>query len=152
MAAAAAALALLAPAGCGLEEAADKAAETTKQLISPWNLEPGTCYDDKNIASGRIESIKAIPCTDPHNSQIVDVIDYPAGTQYAELSDKAKEDCGRAFEEKLLPEVYEAYSAGESSYEGAFLYPMAADWRNDASNKVACVLQSKEPVSESALS
>lgn len=147
--------------GCGLKEAADKAvdeaaaqadavASKAAEALDPWDLDPGTCYQNDDTASTEVASVKSIPCTDPHNSQVVDVVTYPAGTSWVEVkTKKADEDCGKIFDKKLVAEAKKSLEKQDRVYQGGYIYPDVTSWKSGETNEIACIVESTKPITKS---
>lgn len=116
--------------------------------LSPLDLQPGDCYNAAPLpADGsdtRIDSVEAVPCTDPHTAQVITRLGY-VGQDYDDVvATRAPQDCAREAQARVRPELLsdEAYGFGQ-------IHPDASTWRRIQS--VTCVVVTETPVSGSSL-
>ncbi len=117
--------------------------------LSPLDLQAGDCYNAAPLpadgSDARINSVEAVPCTDPHTAQVVAKLDY-AGQDYTEVVEtRAAADCAAEIPAGVRPEVLAdpAYSFGQ-------IHPDPLAWTRVTS--VACIVVSGAPTAGSALS
>jgi hypothetical protein len=116
--------------------------------LSAFDLKAGDCYNAAPLPTDGttqvIESVKRVPCTEPHTAQVVAVPDY-AGRSHGEVvSTLSVNDCTREFRAKLRSAVL-----SNKRYQLGRIYPDALAWNRSTS--VACVVATDAPITGSAL-
>lgn len=120
--------------GCGAANTDDTTRDDDGTVVEGGDLgvlamTVGDCFDDPDElvvgeGSTEVDSVGAIPCTDPHDNQVFAIFDMPDGVYLGEtvVSNNAFDSCVERFEDA----VGEAY---ESSPLAVFpLYPTEAGW------------------------
>ena len=116
--------------------------------LSPLDLQPGDCYNAEPLpADGSdtpINSVEAVPCTDPHTAQVITKLGY-AGQDYTDVVEtRAPEDCMRETQALLRPEVFV-----DQDYTFGQIYPTSLAWPRTTT--VACIVVTDTPTTGSSL-
>ncbi len=130
---------------CGGEPEAtrdDAGAVASAGAVDAFSVELGDCMDQPTSTGGELEEvdeIKAVPCTEPHDGEVYEVLDLPDGDFPGDeaLSATVDEKCGAAFDSFVgMP--------FDESVLGFFsLQPTQESWAED-DREVACFVGDPE--------
>lgn len=121
-------------AACGGAARDDSGAIVEAGTEDVFALKVGDCFNDPD-SFGEIESVEAVPCSEPHDNEVFHTFDLPDGAfPGADAIDEAAfGGCLPAFEQ------YVDVSYQESSLDISYLSPTAESWdRGD--REIACLL------------
>ncbi|NCT90355.1 hypothetical protein GXB85_05225 [Cellulomonas sp. APG4] len=118
----------------------DETGEITEASdASVFSIKVGDCMDSSTLAD-EVESVPAIPCGEPHDTEVYAAMEFPEGDYPADLEDQADEFCYGEFSTF----VGMAYEDSELDY--TLLYPQEEGWTALDDREVTCLLLSAEPV------
>ena len=144
IAAVAAAAAVLLLASCSLLESDaprdDSGQVTEATTISVFKLQTGDCFDRASMGTGEVNTVKVIPCDEPHDSEIfaektLTGATYPGSEA---VQEEADEFCYGEFE----PFVGIAYD--DSLHYFYSLTPTQGSWDQDNDRLLQCIIISNE--------
>ena len=103
--------------------------------MSVFDLQPADCLDPPADVSGEINSIKVVPCADPHTQEVfakVDATDqaYPGAEA---LATEANGLCIKAMQEPPLG------LSPDDGYFVSYLLPSFDGWNKDSDRTIVCV-------------
>lgn len=144
IAAVAAAAAVLLLASCSLlssDAPRDENGQVTEATtISVFKLQKGDCFDEASMGTGEVNTVKVIPCDEPHDSEIfaektLTGSSYPGDSV---IQDDADEFCYSEFE----PFVGISY---ESSIHYFYsLTPTQGSWEGENDRLIQCIIISED--------
>jgi hypothetical protein len=78
--------------------------------ISVFDLREGDCFDDPEDAATQVETVWAMPCTEPHDNEIYLVFDLPDGAYpgVTAIDQASDERCFNAFESFVGVDYFES--------------------------------------------
>ncbi len=90
------------------------------------DLKAGDCFSSPGDAQDDVDLVTVIPCTSPHESQVVVIFELPEGPYPGEnkVIDAAEKGCADKADPLLTDQAYDELDPG-------FLYPDAFTWRGD---------------------
>lgn len=105
--------------------------------ISLDAIRVGDCFDDPSDLSGPVDSLDAVPCSQPHDNEASDVFDLPDGAYPgdAETDSLASQGCLASFE------AYVGVSYQESELEVAPVTPTEEAWDTGVREVICFVYQ-----------
>lgn len=119
----------------------DETGEITEASeASVFSIEVGDCLDSSALASDEVESVPAVPCGEPHDTEVYAAKDFPEGDYPADLEEQADEFCYTEFS-TFVGMPYE-----DSALDYTLLYPQEEGWTAMDDREVTCLLLSAEPV------
>ena len=98
------------------------------------DLEAGDCFSYTGGKGEEVDLVTAIPCTAPHESQVVVIFELPDGPYPGEdeVIDAAEKGCADKADPLLTDRAYDDLEPG-------FLYPDSFTWRGDRS--ITCTVE-----------
>lgn len=108
-----------------------------------FSLTAGDCVNAADM-SGMVSEVEAMPCTDPHDAQIIAEYEYPKGDYPGddEFATKAETFCVDEFA------TFVGISYDESEFELGPLTPTEQSWKM-GDRVLQCVVISAEPITTS---
>lgn len=102
---------------------------------NPFELEVGSCFDDPDVADGRVFELAAVDCSQPHDNEVYAVLTLPDGAfpGVGDIAVIADEGCLTAFP------GYVGEDYLESDYFASYLAPSAGSWE-DGDRTIVCFL------------
>jgi hypothetical protein len=116
--------------------------------LSPIDLQPGDCYNAEPLpadgSDAPINSVEAVPCTDPHTAQVITKLGY-AGQDYTDVVEtRAPVDCAAETQALLRPEVL-----ADPAYAFGQIHPTSLSWPRTPT--IACIVVTETPTTGSSL-
>lgn len=108
---------------------------TESGAVSVFDLQPADCLDPPADVKGEINSIKVVPCADPHTQEVfakVDATDqaYPGAEA---LATEANGRCIKAMQDPPLG------LSPDDGYFVSYLLPSFDGWNKDSDRTIVCV-------------
>lgn len=144
IAAVAAAAAVLLLASCSLLESDaprdDSGQVTEATTISVFKLQKGDCFDEASMGTGEVNTVKVIPCDEPHDSEIfaektLTGSSFPGDSA---IQEEADEFCYGEFE------PFVGISYDDSLHYFYSLTPTQGSWDQDNDRLIQCIIISDE--------
>lgn len=90
------------------------------------DLKAGDCFSFPGDSQDQVDLVTVIPCTSPHESQVVTIFELPEGPYPGEdeVIDAAEKGCSDKADPLLTDQAYDNLDPG-------FLYPDSSTWRGD---------------------
>ena len=142
-------LALVLATGCGANERPtaerdEAGAVATEGAVDPFEVKLGDCVEqpvsNDSEEVEEVESVKAVPCEQPHDGEVYAVFDLPDGDFPGE------EEVAAAGEDRCVEEfatfVGTAYE--ESQYDITSLFPTRDSWETQDDREYVCIVVAPE--------
>jgi hypothetical protein len=107
--------------------------------VGAFDLRPGDCFNDTDNEAEEFESLRVVPCDDPHDNEIYASFDYPADDGEPFPGIEAIYEFGE-------PECFDAFEAfvgsgyDESEFDFDLIYPIQEGWDEFDDRTILCYL------------
>ena len=137
----------LAATGCGSSEPEaqrdEAGAVATEGAVDPFDVELGDCVAQPVTTTEEVEeveSVKAVPCGEPHDGEVYAVFDLPDGDFPGdeEVAAAGEERCVKDFE-TFVGKPYE-----DSMYDITSLFPTRESWESNDDREYVCIVVAPE--------
>ena len=134
-----AAVTVLALTGCSSAEQSPRdqngAVTEKNDSASVFDMNEGDCFDEPSEEAAEVETLPALPCSEPHDYEVFEVQPISGEKFPGEkaVTDLADQGCGKAFTS------FVGISFDESGLELNYLYPTADSWDRD-DREVTCLV------------
>lgn len=136
----------LAAAGCSSEPAAsrDEAGSVrTEGAVDAFEVALGDCMDEPADApegTYDVESVRAVPCDQPHDSEVYSVFELPEGEfpGEEELMETGDARCLEDFE------TFIGVPYDDSKYDVSSLFPTRESWTSEDDREYVCIVIAPE--------
>ena len=143
-----AALLVLALTGCAEERPTaqrdDAGAVATEGAVDPFEVALGDCVEQPVSSQSEeveeVESVKAVPCGQPHDGEVYAVFDLPDGDFPGE------KEVAAAGEDRCVEEfgTFVGTSYDDSQYEITSLFPTRDSWESQDDREYVCIVVAPE--------
>lgn len=108
---------------------------------SVFSLEMGDCFNSS--AEDEVGHVEAIPCSEPHDSEVFAVTGYPEGDDDSYPGENSLKD----YSETYCVDEFSGYvgiSLWDSRLDISFLYPTRNSWTTADDREIVCHLRDSE--------
>lgn len=135
-------------AACGGADRDDSGEIVEAGSVSAFQLRVGDCFDDDTDLGEEVSSLAAIPCAEPHGSEVYALVDHLGGDE----DPYPGEDVISQYSEDVCIPPFASYVG--TPYEQSrlfitFLYPTAESWGLD-DREIVCIVLDTEKMEGSA--
>ncbi len=140
-------LLVLGAAACGEDRPAaqrdEAGAVASAGAVDPFEVELGDCVQEPVSSSEEVEeveSVKAVPCAQPHDGEVYAVFDLPDGEFPGEdeVSSAGEDRCVEEFA-TFVGKAYE-----DSQYDITSLFPTKESWESQDDREYVCLVVAPE--------
>ena len=137
----------LATAACGAAEPGaqrdEAGAIASEGAVDPFEVKLGDCVDQPVSSTEQVEeveSVKAVPCAQPHDGEVYAVFDLPDGDfpGESEVSKAGEDRCVEQFA-TFVGKPYE-----DSQYDITSLFPTRESWEEQDDREYVCIVVAPE--------